>query len=1342
MLGKPSLNYFIGDENMAKLKEFNGEEDWGQYCERLEFYFVAHDIDDAAKKKATLLSACGATTYKLMCDLVSPLKPKDKTFEELQSIVQAHLKPKPSEIVQRYKFHTRGQHSGESIATFVAELRHLSQDCNFGDSLADMLRDRLVCGVGSVRVQKRLLAEPELTFDSAFKISTAMETAEKNAVDLQASRQGAGEDNSTVSSSKMASDINKVDDGGREKDVSDPKKPLECWFCSKIGHKESDCRFKKRLEEKLNEKKTGKPKKNKKKKGKSVQKLDSSDDDDDETYAIFRTQRCKEKAYTVKVNIDKNVVEMEIDTGASVSLINETVFKGLNREVRTLSKRLRTYTGEEIPVVGGCDVSVTYNNKKVKLPVIVVKGSGPCLLGRDWLKELKLDWVDIFSTRFGEQNQEPDFLKGFDELFSETRGTIKDVKARVIVDEGAKSRYFKPRPVPYALREKVGQELDKMEAEGTIEKVQCSDWAAPIVTVVKPDKSVRICGDYKVTVNAVSKLDNYPIPKTDDLLAEIGGGKWFTKLDLTQAYTQLELEEDSKQYTTINTHQGLYRFNRLPYGISSAPGIFQRCMENILRGIPYVQVRIDDILVAGRSKREHLASLHQVLQKLKDAGARLKKKKCVFLASEVIYLGLKIDSTGVHPVPDKLKAIEEMPRPADVKQLQAYLGMLQYYARFFPHLSSVVAPLHTLLQKGVAWVWKHDHEKAWMESKRLLKSPKLLIHFDSEKELLLTCDASSYGLGAVLSHRMVDGTEKPIAYVSRTMNAAEKNYSQIEKEALAIVFGTKKFHQYLYGKQFEIQTDHKPLLGLFKENKQIPTMSPARIQRWALTLAAYEYTIVFKQGNKNGNADGLSRLPRSEAVEEQSDPEPEERILFMEDIESRPVTAKQIKKWTQFDPILSQVVGFVQNGWPGKNSSEELSPYFLRKLELSVLDGCLMWGGRVVIPKEGRERILEDLHEAHPGVCRMKSLARSYFWWPKMDSEIETLVQGCHSCQTNRNNPSSAPLHPWEWPGKPWVRLHVDYAGPFLGKMFLVIVDAHSKWIEAFPMNQSTSAATIEKLRQTFATHGLPEILVSDNGTCFTSALFKTFLKNNGIRHLCSAPYHPSTNGLAERAVQVLKRGLKKITGGTVETRVSRLLAAYRVTPHSTTGISPAGLMFNRKIRTRFELAKPSVEHHVRSRQEQQKLYHDHNSSRPDFAVGDSVNVKNFGQGSKWLAAIVARKTGPLSYEVELLKTGQVQRRHFDQMIRRAVKEPTEDLGLPTELPNMLDLTPQEPLSVSVSSTPPGVQLPVLPEANGGERRLEPMETEEGNVGEPSPVRLRQSARIRRRPGYLQDYTE
>ena len=404
----------------------------------------------------------------------------------------------------------------------------------------------------------------------------------------------------------------------------------------------------------------------------------------------------------------------------------------------------------------------------------------------------------------------------------------------------------------------------------------------------------------------------------------------------------------------------------------------------------------------------------------------------------------------------------------------------------------------------------------------------------------------------------------------------------------------------------------------------------------------------------------------------------------------------------------------------------------------------------MIIPKKGRQCILQDLHEAHPGVCRMKSLARSYFWWPNIDTDIEILVKGCKSCQENRNNPSAAPLHPWEWPSRPWRRIHVDYAGPFLGKMFLVIVDAHSKWIEVFPMNHSTSTATIEKLRQTFAVHGLPEMLVSDNGTCFTSELFETFLKKNGIRHVCSAPYHPSTNGLAEKAVQILKRGLKKMTGGTIETRVSRLLAAYRVTPQSTTGLSPADLMFNRKIRTRFDLAKPNLEKHVRDCQEKQKKHHDHRRYRPDFAVGEPVNVKNFGPGPKWLAAVVARKTGPLSYEVELLETGQVQRRHLDQIIGRSVQNmaPTTvlaDSEPPVELPRNTDSFNQEP---ALESAPL--------EGNGGEERTEPDETEttgnNANATEttrnaesstaPSLMMPRQSTRVRSRPGYLKDFIE
>ena len=203
-----------------------------------------------------------------------------------------------------------------------------------------------------------------------------------------------------------------------------------------------------------------------------------------------------------------------------------------------------------------------------------------------------------------------------------------------------------------------------------------------------------------MTVNGMSKLDNYPIPKTDDLLTKVGGGQLFSKLDLTQAYQQLELDEASKEFTTINTHQGLYRYIRLPYGVSSAPGIFQRIMENLLRGIPDVYMRIDDILVSVKTQTEHLQTLRTVLQRLKEAGARFKKKKCVFVASEVVYLGLKINRNGIQPVPEKVVAIEEMPRPSDVKEPEAYLGMLNYYSRFLPKLATVLAPLYHLLKKG------------------------------------------------------------------------------------------------------------------------------------------------------------------------------------------------------------------------------------------------------------------------------------------------------------------------------------------------------------------------------------------------------------------------------------------------------------------------------------------------------------------------------------------------------------------------------------------------------------------------------------------------------------------
>ena len=260
----------------------------------------------------------------------------------------------------------------------------------------------------------------------------------------------------------------------------------------------------------------------------------------------------------------------------------------------------------------------------------------------------------------------------------------------------------------------------------------------------------------------------------------------------------------------------------------------------------------------------------------------------------------------------------------------------------------------------------------------------------------------------------------------------------------------KKFHQYIYGRHFSLVTDHKPLESLFNEKKATPPMAAARIQRWALTLAAYNYSIEYKPGPEHANADALSRLPLP--VSPPTIPLPAETVFAMELLNLTPVSVNEIRIGTRCDPILSQVIKFVQHGWPNHNSDEALKPYFTRKAELSVQDGCLLWGNRVVVPPKERARVVEELHETHPGICRMKALARSYVWWPKMDADLEQKVHRCSPCQENRKSPPEAPLHPWEWPHKPWLRLHLDYAGPFLGKMFLIVMDAHSKWMEAFPM--------------------------------------------------------------------------------------------------------------------------------------------------------------------------------------------------------------------------------------------------------------------------------------------------
>ena len=534
-------------------------------------------------------------------------------------------------------------------------------------------------------------------------------------------------------------------------------------------------------------------------------------------------------------------------------------------------------------------------------------------------------------------------LQQREKLFSEELGTIQGIQASLLVRDDAKPHFSPPRPVLYAFREKIDKELARLEKQGIIEPVRFARWAAPVVPVLKKDGSIRVCGDYTRTVNKAAIVDSYPIPRIEDLFASLAGGTVFSKLDLAHAYQQLVLDDPSKDLVVVNTHKGLYRYNRLPFGVAAAPAIFQRTMESVLRGLPNVCVYLDDILVSGSSEESHIQNLEAVLTRLEESGIRLKRNKCEFLLPEVEYLGHKISTQGLEPTDQNVEAVTLFPTPNDVSQLQAFLGKINYYAKFLPNLSAILAPLYSLLQKNTPWNWTQAQQYAFEKSKQMLASNALLTHYDPDKELLLACDASPFGVGAVLSHRMEDGTERPVSYALRSLSKAEKNYAHLEKEALAIVFGVKCFHQYLYGRSFTIFSDHKPLKHIFSENRGIPTMASSRVQRWALALGAYDFIVRYKPGDQNTNADGHSRLPLPLPANTPSPPILADMVLLFETLQNTTITADTIRTYTDRDPILARVRDNILRGWMDTDEAD-IKPYQSRRSELSVQGGCLLWG--------------------------------------------------------------------------------------------------------------------------------------------------------------------------------------------------------------------------------------------------------------------------------------------------------------------------------------------------------------------------------------------------------------
>lgn len=1274
--------------------------DCRSYLARMDMYLLCNMVATTLKVP-TFLTLIGEEAFELLQDLMHPNDPTKETYDDLKDVLIAHLAPEPSQASERYKFQCCKQKPGQTISDFIVELQKAASKCKFNDTpkidyRKDRMCDQLIFGLSDDRFRAKLLTDKSLDYDNAV-------TYLRNAEAASADSKTIGSKDIMVSkvqgSPKHASYMNKASRQHAQHNSrtgnQNQKSDRPCYRCGSHCHTPEDCKFLKATcfyckkpghISKVCQKRLKTQSSRQVKFVKDLQPLQKESSD----YWIKNVRRNGEDgAIFLSCSIDGKSIAMELDTGCSMSLIPRSTYDEFFSHIplQPCQKSLHTYTNDGIEVIGEITVTVEHNKQSKVLPLIVVSSGQGSLFGRNWFRSIVLDWNKIgmlfdnpcsakFVTDVGLNN----ILNRFSQLFDNSLGRFNGGKVHLHVKENATPKFLRARTLPFAIKDRVEVEIQRLVSDDILEPVDFSEWASPIVPILKKNKQVRICGDFKPTFNPVCNVQQYPLPRVEELLSKFCQKQFFSKLDMSDAYLQLELDEESKQYVTINTTAGLFRYKRMPFGIACAPAIFQRTIDSVLKGIDGVQIYLDDIIVASSTADEHLRQLEKVFSTMQKYGLRLRESKCQFFQTSVEYLGYHIDREGIRPLDEKLKAIKEAPRPRNQSELRSYLGLLTFYARFLNNLSTVAAPLNKLLGKS-PWQWSKTEEDAFENTKSLLLNSKLLIHYDPSKRLYLQCDASPYGIGIVLSHH-IDNTDRPIAFASRSLTAAQRNWSQLEKEAFAIIFGLRKFREYIYGNRISIITDHLPLIGLFGSSKPFPERAAARIQRWALELSGYEYDIEYRRSTEHGNCDALSRLPLPQC---HNDGEGEVHALLFHDVIDTAITSKRVRIETSRDRILSDVYSFISQGWPSQ-VNVELQSYFQHRNELTISQGCILWGRRVIIPCKLRSRILEELHESHMGIVRTKTLARSYVWWPNIDKDVEQMCNSCAVCQQQRNE-KPRHHHPWSFPSSPWYRLHLDFAGPVDGKSYLVCVDAYSKWPEVIRMNNTTAETTVKVLRRLFTQHGLPSQVVSDNGRQFVSDSFKQFLASNGIRHITTPCYHPSSNGLAERFVQTFKKVLH-CNPDNIDIGLSNFLLAYRNTAHATTGETPAQLLMGRSLRSRLDLVRPNIQDTVMSKNKQPIC-----DSKTEYKVDDEILTRNY-QGSKWLQGRIIKIEGFRNVIVDVGHA--IWRRSIDQILpysasrngekTASVMPPSSDIEQP---PNS-DIEPIEsprPIS-SGSSTP------------------------------------------------------
>jgi len=740
-----------------------------------------------------------------------------------------------------------------------------------------------------------------------------------------------------------------------------------------------------------------------------------------------------------------------------------------------------------------------------------------------------------------------------------------------------------PRRMPFSLRTKVVELVQGMLDQGIVEPSK-SSWASPVVLVRKKDGSMRFCVDYR-KLNAVTKLDVFPLPRIDDTLDLLAQNHYFSTLDLASGYWQVRMDPASKEKTALIISSGLYEFNSMPFGLCNAPATFQRLMEVVLSGLARecCMVYLDDILVMGRTFTEHLMNLQEVFSRLRTAKLTLKPQKCKLVRQTVEYLGHIISEQGVAADPLKIEAVRQFPIPTDLKSLRSFLGLASYYRRFIPNFSRVAGPLFTLTRKGVDFCWTTQCQSTFEKMKELLTGATVLVFPNFDRELLLETDASIKGLGAVLAQKQDDSRVRPIAYASRTLQPHEKNYGVSELEALGVVWALKHFRHYIYGHHCQVFTDHEALKALL--NTPHPS---GKLARWGMAIQELDLEIVHRAGRHNVSADALSRYPIPGKSAECNDV-PFGIVAAFSQVQNCETTCTNIHELQQADPKVKQIITYLQER-ELPSEDKEAREILLSQDNFTLKEGVLYYlvkdkTLRLVAPASCRQKLFDEAHSGvfggHLREAKIHSELSRHYWWPGMRKDIVTWSKACSTCASrNPGRAVKSPLTPIPVGGA-FDRVGVDIiqfpTSKHGNKYAVVFVDYLTKWPEVFAVKDQTAHTVAQLLvEHIISHHGVPAELLSDRGANFLSGLLQEVCSLMGIHRLNTTAYHPQTDGLVERFNRTLTDMLAKTVtrdGADWDDQLPYVLFAYRAAAQESTRESPFFLLYGRDPRLPTETA-------------------------------------------------------------------------------------------------------------------------------------------------------------------------